>query len=163
MRITKRTKTSLLLVFIVILLSSCQPSSKKTIEDSKATGDWPVYSFEELVSNSDLIVYGEITNTENVDGSPSSQVSKMSVLKVLKGSEKNKLIPIKLSDPKYYVKPKAKYIMFLSKEDSYYTQKTYNSLLIENDGIISSALQGLQGDFKTDEVQKKILDALTKL
>ncbi|MEK4851509.1 hypothetical protein NST04_16810 [Paenibacillus sp. FSL H7-0756] len=115
-----------------------------------------------MVANSDLVVYGEINGTKNLDGDPPSQESNLNVLKVLQGDETNKTISIKLTDPSYYVSSNSKYVMFLDYTGSYYTQKTYNSLLIENNGVISSSLQGLSGDFTIDEVQNHISSVLAK-
>lgn len=134
---------------------------RKNIENSKSSGDWLSYSFEQLVSDSDLVVYGEISSTQSVNSNPPSQESNLRVLKVLKGDETNTTIVINLSDPSYYVKSKSKYVMFLDNTGSFYTQKTYNSLLMEENGVISSSLQGLSEEFTIDEVQSEISNVIS--
>lgn len=155
--------TKLLLSFLfVLLISSCQSSTEPSTGNNSNTGDWPSYTFEELVSNSDLVVYGKITDTKNLDGDPPSQESNLNVLKVLKGDETNKTISLKLTDPSYYVSSDSKYVMFLEDTGSYYTQKSYNSLLIEKNGVISSSLQRFSGEFTIDEVQNQISSVMAK-
>jgi len=51
--------------------------------------------------------------------------------------------------------------MFLDNTGSFYTQKTYNSLLMEENGVISSSLQGLSEEFTIDEVQSEISNVIS--
>jgi hypothetical protein len=155
----KNKLTTTIFFSLVLLLSSCQSSSKTNISNNKSSGDWPSYSFEELVLNSDLVVYGKIVNSESINSSPPSQESKINIIKLLKGDE-NKTIVIKLSDPTYYVKINSKYVMFLDNTGAYYTQKTFNSLLEEVSGKVSSNIQGFSGEYTIDEVQSEILNIL---
>lgn len=152
----KNILTLVLLFLAVSILSSCQSSTEKNSNISTASGDWPSYSFEELVSKSDIVVYGEIINTENVNSSPPSQESNLNILKLLKGDGLNKSIKIKLSDPEYYVNTGSKYVMFLDDTGSYYTQESFNSLLEELNGKISSNISGLNGDYTIDEILSEI-------
>ncbi|NUU78022.1 hypothetical protein [Paenibacillus xylanilyticus] len=152
-----RIQIKLSVLFLaVIILSSCQSSSQTNSNNNNSSGDWPSYNFEELVSTSDLIVYGEITDTKNKNSTPPSQESNLKVLKSLKGDESDHSLLINLSDPDYYVKSGSKYVMFLDNIGSYYTQKSANSLLIELDGKFPSSIKGLNGNYSLEEIALEI-------
>ena len=83
----------------ILILYGCQPKEQIETENVPASqGDWPVYTVDELTNNSDLVAYVEVIDTKDVDGSPSSQESNLSVLKTLKGKATGDTIPLSLSE-----------------------------------------------------------------
>ena len=98
----------------------------------------------------------EVIDTKNVDGSPSSQESNLSVLKTLKGKATGDTIPLSLSDSKYYVTAGKKYIMFLSNKGGYYTQRSFDGLIQEKDGKFHSTIKGMTGDYLLKDIEDQI-------
>lgn len=151
-------------LFILISFLGCEAiNNDPNKEGSNNKGDWPVYNFEEMFEEVDLIAFVTVESNQDKkltgkknEGSIDAKISKLTIDDIAYSKNENIEETIELDQSENFVEPGRSYLMFLSKDKNYYNLVDGNSVIPEKENIYEVKVSGIEGKSDKNQLLNKI-------